>query len=723
MYILPSRPRYPKSLTTMLGSHSSTESGEKSLSTLGGPYRFEAYCMITASITNLVGSFDIVRYNCSMLCVKVSGGSDIRSTPAVSTVSLVDSLIDVVLVLIVSGNTAGCVFGRESLHRRLRPACVKHVDIGNDDQQTQVPLNEVFLDGRGMNHRAVMPTKARVGYGKLCLWRRNSQPIYTSVKPNVILRMPNPSMLLEIYVSFIYVVALVTFMLKEVANYPTESDKYKVCGLKRRSQESRWDQWKTRFQVNDLVSFGWNNSSPHRRHSHPVCLRRALLSFAAMIASSVFTVATGGDLRASIRDGKESCFRYFPSDYLFQMNCTVLEWKRHGYYGSTYISLHGNETFDGDGGGEGNIIDLGTTEDFHGLFAIVDAHIKSLDEAPLIRNVHVKNGKVAEGGGFIVQAHQHYFFVDSCSSTGNITGKWAGGICGRNAGRNWGHTIVSNSFSTGTIGGTEAGGIAGRRVGYTGGTVNITQCYSLGRIQGDRAGGICGDQAGCNGHVYVTQSYSTGTIRGSGSGGITGDGAAHNDGEVHISDCYTRGDIEGEHAGGVTGADTGGWGNRDGNVHIINTYASGVVKNLHAGGIIGHMHNEVTGVVQVQYSVYNGDGNTNIVEDASNENVLLKTGNSENLTDIRGQLYHYEGVEQWSYETWALNGSDALPILHFQLMQQPVELSPTKPPSVSRSATSTRTLTTRTPTSSLIPLPVQLPHRSTNQAAKTKTKG
>eukprot|EP01138_Halocafeteria_seosinensis_P011186 gb/GECG01011425.1/.p1 GENE.gb/GECG01011425.1/~~gb/GECG01011425.1/.p1 ORF type:complete len:533 (+),score=58.47 gb/GECG01011425.1/:1-1599(+) len=380
-----------------------------------------------------------------------------------------------------------------------------------------------------------------------------------------------------------------------------------------------------------------------------------------------------GSLRDSILDGHETCFQYFPDDNLFRMNCTVLNWKDHNYNGDTHVLLKANEVFDG-GGRDGNIIDLGDTQGFRGLITVENNgdDIESLDEAPVIRNVHVKNGKSVERGGFIVRKVQKYIAVYSCSSTGEVDFE-AGGIFGVNAGRNGGHVKISNSHSTGTIRGNWAGGIAGRNAGYNNGTVSITACYSSGKIEGKDAGGICGDNTGhTNGHVYITRSYSTGSIHGDWSGGITGKDTTHNDGEVHIRNCYTRGSIEGDRAGGITGGRTGGCcGLETGNVYITNTYASGVIQHPNGGGIIGGINGDLSGVIQVQYSVYNGsNGATTMVgDDNVPEDVLTATGISNTLDDIRGQVYHYEGAQKWDNETWALKGTDALPILRFQLMQ------------------------------------------------------
>eukprot|EP01138_Halocafeteria_seosinensis_P007584 gb/GECG01007752.1/.p1 GENE.gb/GECG01007752.1/~~gb/GECG01007752.1/.p1 ORF type:complete len:1247 (+),score=146.21 gb/GECG01007752.1/:1-3741(+) len=446
----------------------------------------------------------------------------------------------------------------------------------------------------------------------------------------------------------------------------------------------------------------WRNEEPSNRRCHwgIIILRLVILWFSAFVLTAMPSRVGAGsdvDLRASIQAGIEPCFHYSANVNLFRMNCSVLNWNGCGYAVDTHISLHAQETFDG-GSREGNIIDLKDVNCFRGLFKIVDDSYSntSIDDAPFIRNVHTKNGITAEEGGFIVRKEQKHFIVDSCSSTGDIT-KNAGGICGRRAGCNGGHIKISNSFSTGPMLKTNAGGIAAVDAGECGGTVDITQCYSTGTIEGVQAGGIGGGEAGkIHGHVYITKSYSTGNIRGDNAGGITGDDITQDHGEIHIVDCYTRGNIDGTGAGGITGSNIG---KESGNVTITNTYASGVVA-ASAGGIVGSIASGATGV-RVQYSVYNGGddkANTGITGDDVNDvGALQAKGNSDNLEDIRGQLYHYVGAQQWRNGIWALNGSGNMPILCFQLP------CPTPTPTTSTTSTtkpSESSTSSRTPSSS-----------------------
>ena len=125
--------------------------------------------------------------------------------------------------------------------------------------------------------------------------------------------------------------------------------------------------------------------------------------------------------------------------------------------------------------------------------------------------------------------------ISNCYSTGDI-GDYASGICGSNAGNDGGTANISNCYSEGPIG-PSAGGICGRSAGY-GGTARITNCYSEGPISGQYAGGICGVQAGRNGGTAtISNCYSEGPI-GTNAGGICGAETGY-EGTVNISNCYS----------------------------------------------------------------------------------------------------------------------------------------------------------------------------------------
>eukprot|EP01138_Halocafeteria_seosinensis_P011595 gb/GECG01011845.1/.p1 GENE.gb/GECG01011845.1/~~gb/GECG01011845.1/.p1 ORF type:complete len:847 (+),score=109.40 gb/GECG01011845.1/:1-2541(+) len=299
------------------------------------------------------------------------------------------------------------------------------------------------------------------------------------------------------------------------------------------------------------------------------------------------------DLRNSIQNEGESCFKYTPSKNLFELNCTLLDWQKANYGNHHHITLKANETFDGND----NEIDLASFNDFRGLFVVDDSGVSSLERAPLIRNVDVKNGETNTDGGFIVQSNQRFFIVDSCSSTGVIDLR-GGGICGRRCGEDMGHILITGCQSTGKIKGRGAGGIAGHRIAEYWGSARIVDCHSIGDIEGGDAGGIVGGLVATIGATAdIIDCSSTGKLLGIGVGGITGDHAAKDEGTVNISGCYSVGDIQGDDSGGIVGDSAG---DRDGIVTIQQCLSEGVISGRQAGGITGTMAGGDTGDVEIQ---------------------------------------------------------------------------------------------------------------------------
>eukprot|EP01138_Halocafeteria_seosinensis_P003141 gb/GECG01003211.1/.p1 GENE.gb/GECG01003211.1/~~gb/GECG01003211.1/.p1 ORF type:complete len:632 (+),score=48.55 gb/GECG01003211.1/:1-1896(+) len=436
-------------------------------------------------------------------------------------------------------------------------------------------------------------------------------------------------------------------------------------------------------------------------------------TLAALGTVTMYLLAVGNaeDLREDIIHGKEQCFAYLSEVKRFQMLCQIVSWGFHGYTATTHISLGSNETFHGAGG----IINLSGIDRFHGLFRILE-DVSSFDEAPLIQHVHARNGSIAAHKGFIIGGDERFVKVDSCSSTGDID-RHGGGVCGDSCGSDHGAVEITNCYSTGVIFGTGAGGIVGSGLGSNGGIAQLTKCSSYGNIDAKWAGGICGTRvANGHGNVSIKQSFSKGTIvatngyccsggivagnaghtRGSVrveecfttgqisaslSGGISGHDAGEMEGTLHIRDCYSTGDVGGSKAGGIVGGRAGGapregngpFGQATGNINITNTYAAGSITYQYAGGIVGSVANEPAVAVYVEYSVHSGSGG--VVGIDYLHQLATKTV-SDNLADIRGQLY-----QNWDNCTWALNGSDTLPILRFQI--PPNSPSPSATPSPS----------------------------------------
>eukprot|EP01138_Halocafeteria_seosinensis_P012744 gb/GECG01013020.1/.p1 GENE.gb/GECG01013020.1/~~gb/GECG01013020.1/.p1 ORF type:complete len:2431 (+),score=261.97 gb/GECG01013020.1/:1-7293(+) len=460
------------------------------------------------------------------------------------------------------------------------------------------------------------------------------------------------------------------------------------------------------------------------------------------VASAYVPPPTGIDLRDNIIHGSEPCFHYIPEKSLFEMNCSVLYWRDQGYKPDTHISLSVNETFDGGGHNpnQTRIIDLNGTVGFEGLFTVRE-EVTTFGDAPLITNVNVKNGELSYGVGCIVQSHQKFFFVDSCSYTGGVIGGEAGGICGRRCGLNGGEVKIFRSYSAECKISTGAGGIAGEQVGYNG-VVHIVQCYSTGTIA-QAAGGICGGDAGeqygkvfisqsfstgdmgvdalnsggivghdaakDNGYVLIKECYTTGRILAEGSGGITGSSSGVKGGKVSILDCYTQGNIGGQEAGGITGLGTGGSRESSSSgysVEIKNTYASGIVNNDAAGGIIGSIaDDDVANNIYVQYSLYTSDSMVGGYS-AIHPN---ETGNSNDLDKIGGQLYHHGGVQRWDNGTWTVIGSDQLPILRYQLQSPHEDVQSTTPSITSSPSPSVLTPSPASPSATPTPTPTPFP--------------
>ena len=397
-----------------------------------------------------------------------------------------------------------------------------------------------------------------------------------------------------------------------------------------------------------------------------------------------------------------ACLHYDDGHSVFNMTCSFA-WTDQ----FKSIVLRKHERFEGNG----HSINLTGISNWEGLFQISDSFQEgpsSLDDAPIIHDVHMIGGETSVTGGFIIQAGQKHFVVDYCSSSGLIQGSnvprnlgGGGGICGEGCS---GDILITHCLSSGVIQGYSAGGIAGRRFGVDGGkanAVNISNCYSIGDIVGTQSGGICGNGAGhsSNGRVTIKQCYSSGGIQGRQSGGITGAVTAMANGRVSISNSYSRGNITGpQHAGGICGRYTGHEG---GNVILANVYASGQTITPGAGSLIGTVDSN-PGNTSIIMSVYNGDTGEMI---GGIGDVTIEAKNSGDLRNITGTVYCYRKEKEeecWDTEKiWQEMDSD------FPVLQDMPNVIPSRPPqptstmtaSVTRSVTRTTSKTSSpTPT-------------------------
>ena len=395
------------------------------------------------------------------------------------------------------------------------------------------------------------------------------------------------------------------------------------------------------------------------------------------------------DIRDSLAN--YPCLEYDNDHAAFTMKCSF-SWTKN----TECIRLLKNERLEGNG----HAINLTGISNWEGLVQISkdnDDGPSSLENAPVIRDVHMVGGKTSNRGGFIIQAEQKHFIVEHCSSSGVIHGEvgnsifvGGGGICGH---RCSGDVLIAHCWSSGEIRGPFAGGITGRQVGINGGennTVAILHCHSTGHILGTGSGGICGLGAGhnSNGQVEIEQCYSVGEIGGDGSGGITGHSTGSSHSQVSVSNCYSRGDITGSgSAGGICGHFTGTNG---GIVILTNVYASGQIMHESAGGLIGSIGNGAA-EIKIKMSVYDGAAFDMIGGSISPD---LEENNSGDLKDITGTVYCYLDKELhqkcWDNEIiWqAVNGE-------FPTLRDPL-LSPTQTPSPTSSGTPRITMTPST---------------------------
>lgn len=375
------------------------------------------------------------------------------------------------------------------------------------------------------------------------------------------------------------------------------------------------------------------------------------------------------------------CVEYYSDKRLFRQICDI-EWNEWRKELGEYVILHRNQVFEG----RNHLIDLTELQNFDGLFKI-DSSVTSFEEAPTIKGVKTVFGRTSRGGAFIIQAEQRFFLVRNCSSSGEI-GQSGGGIAGSESGKQ-GVISVSHSHTTGTIQGPYSGGISGAATARSGGNAHFTSTYSTGSMEGRGSGGILGAEAGISlysntsSEVHVKSSRTFGNIRGSMSGGILGKRAATNFGRVTVEECFTAGDIEGSYSGGIAGNEAA---SARGALAILNSYSIGQIsmRAVHSGGLCGsetskgagkvHMENVYMlskprnscmigntsrehpsggrwSSVVIKYSVHDGSGQNCYLEHEDYPMVDRK-GNSGNLNDISGTLYHYNELRRWSIFVW-----------------------------------------------------------------------
>lgn len=144
--------------------------------------------------------------------------------------------------------------------------------------------------------------------------------------------------------------------------------------------------------------------------------------------------------------------------------------------------------------------------------------------------------------------------IDNCSAIGTVT-SWkttndiyTGGLVGIN------HGTISNSHSSVLVDGKnwDAGGIAGRNNGGT-----ISQCYATGNVSGKYVGGLVGRQYNDNGSAksVINNCYASGDVNGiEYAGGLVGFSDIYaSQGYTEINNSYSIGKVTGGKVGGLVG--------------------------------------------------------------------------------------------------------------------------------------------------------------------------
>ncbi|WP_343207814.1 GLUG motif-containing protein [Anaerolentibacter hominis] len=170
-----------------------------------------------------------------------------------------------------------------------------------------------------------------------------------------------------------------------------------------------------------------------------------------------------------------------------------------------------------------------------GLIALLDgvkAEIKNCYvEADISGTSSINGGLVGAGTNTAGAAT-----IENCYHIGNITGKYAGGLVGRDT------YNIKNSYHVGDISAVVSG-YAGGLAGYYTGT--MSNCFSVGKVSGIYAGGLCGY---LKGQSTVTNCYTTCNVEGINTtsylGGLIGfnsDGSGTSLNRVF--NCYAAGKI------------------------------------------------------------------------------------------------------------------------------------------------------------------------------------
>ena len=313
-------------------------------------------------------------------------------------------------------------------------------------------------------------------------------------------------------------------------------------------------------------------------------------------------------------------------------------------------------TYDGDNYVINDLTINKPEENFIGLFSIIqEGDLVNI----VLENVNIIGSDYVGGLAGGLDNGQ----IDNSSTSGSVTGNYAGGIVGTNTNEG---VVINSSSAVIITGGEQAGGLVGRNNGG-----EITNSFAEGNVSGTR---YIGGLAGYNTEGKISNSHSSGNVHGDNNiGGLVG---TNWDGK--ISQSYASGNVtaDGDLVGGLVGV------NRD---EISNSYATGDVSGDYAvGGLIGIQTD--SGILTYTYSTGETSGNGDVggfigVNDATiqfsywdseanSENDGVGSGSSNGLTDLNTSVMQGASAEEnmpefdWD-EIW-MTVSDDYPILRWQ---------------------------------------------------------
>ncbi len=210
----------------------------------------------------------------------------------------------------------------------------------------------------------------------------------------------------------------------------------------------------------------------------------------------------------------------------------------------------------------------------------------------------------------------------------NGTGRYVGGLVGRNGSRNTPGSDVTRCYSTGAvIAIRNVGGLVGSNKG------DMTDCYSTGLISGrSYVGGLMGSNSGS-----IATSYSTGSV--SGTETVVGGLVGNNGGDV--TNCYSTGVVSGgEDVGGLVGKSRG---------TLTQCYSSGAVNgNERVGGLVGSNYQLFGGYVG-PIQPFGGDVGSHVSQ-------CYNTGSVNGTWVVGGLVGDNDGVVTLCYSTGAVSG-------------------------------------------------------------------